>query len=128
MNVLAALAVIIPLVLFTTPLSYILRSEIVYWSMLLASLLFPWIAYEIVQNDLGKYDVFWFVAAVNSTIVLGLYKLFDRFMLKIKGRHLFISWRGHYLHTDDSWLDVIFQIVLMVVPALWFWVGQALFK
>lgn len=128
MNVLAALVIIIPLILFLTPISMILRSEIVYWSLLLTSLLFPWIAFEIVRNGLGNYDLMWFLATVNSTIVLGLYKLFDRFILKTKGRHLFISWKGHYLHTDDSWLDLIFQIILMMIPVLWIGIWKWIFE
>jgi hypothetical protein len=128
MNALVTLVVAIPLVLFNSPLSYILRSEIVYWAMLLVSLLFPWIAYEIIQNDLGKYDVFWFVTTVNMTTCLGLYKLFDQIILKLYNRHLFISWKGHYLHKNESWLDLIMQLILILLPAIWFWIGVAIFK
>jgi hypothetical protein len=129
MNLLAALSVVIPLFLFNTPLSYILRSAIVYWSLLLASLLFPWIAFEIVQNDLGKYDVMWFVTTINSTIELILYKVFDRITLKTKDRHLYFYWRGrNYLSLSESWLDLIFQLLLTGIPILWFWIGQAIFE
>lgn len=129
MNLLAALSVGIPLFLFNTPLSYILRSAIVYWSLLLASLLFPWIAFEIVQNDLGKCDVMWFVTTINSTIELILYKVFDRIILKTKGRHLYFYWRGrNYMPLSESWLDLIFQLLLTGIPILWFWIGQAIFE
>lgn len=128
MNVLAAIVVVIPLLMFTTPLSYILRSEIVYWSLLLASLLFPWIAFEIVQNGLWKYDLMWFLVTMNATIALVLYKLFDRIILKIKGRRLFFFWRGHSLPMEESWLDAVFQVFLMMLPLLWIFIGKAVFQ
>jgi len=128
MYTLGAFAVLIPLVLFMTPLSYILRSGIVYWSLLLASLLFPWIAFEIVQNDLGKYDAVWFMTAINMTAVLVLYKLFDRIILKTKDRHLFLYWRGRSsFPPNESLLDMFFQFFLMILPVCWIWIGQAIF-
>lgn len=75
----------------------ILRSEIVYWSLfLVASLLFPCLAYLIVQNGLGNYDVAWFITAIGLTSTLLMYKLFDQLVLKLFDRHLFITWKGHY--------------------------------
>lgn len=127
MNQLCALVVGIPLVLFITPFFYILRSELVYWALLLISLLFPWIAFEIVRNDLWNYDVIWFVTSINSTTLLVLYKLFDRLILKLFDRPLFITWRGHYLPMNEGWLDLFFQLLLIALPAFWFGIGSWIF-
>lgn len=127
MNELSSFVLIFPLILFITPIAAILRSEIVYWSMLLASLLFPWIAFEIVQNGLGDYNGTWFETTVSPTAVLLLYKLFDRIILKLFGRHLFITWRGHYLSMNEGWLDILLQVILIFSPVAWFWMGEAVF-
>lgn len=119
MNELSSFVLIFPFILFITPIAAILRSEIVYWSMLLASLLFPWIAFEIVQNGLGDYNGKWFETTVSPTAVLLLYKLF--------GRHLFITWRGHYLSMNEGWLDILLQVILIFSPVAWFWMGEAVF-
>lgn len=127
MNQLFSIAFIVPVILFIAPIGVVLRSEIVYWSMLVASLLFPWIAYEIVENNLGTYDVKWFVSTVTLPALFLLYKLFDRCILKLKGRHLFLAWKGYHLPTNESWLDLIFQIFLMMSPLVWFEIGKWIF-
>jgi len=127
MNQLFSIVFILPIVLFVIPLGFVLRSEIVFWSALFASLLFPWIAYEIVQNDLGNYDLYWFVASVSPTTLLFLYKLFDWVILKLYNRHLFITWKGYSLPIKEGWLDLIMQFVLISSTLIWFWVGKAIF-
>ncbi len=128
MDHLLEIVVLIPIILFVTPIAVILRSGIVYWSLLSGSLLFPWIAFEIVQNDLGIYDVNWFVVTVGLTTDLSLYKLFDKYILKIKGRHLFITWRRHTLPLKESWLDLIFQYILIFLPLIFLLIGGVAFK
>jgi len=121
------IVIIIPIILFVTPVAVILRSGIIYWSLLLGSLLFPWIAFEIVQNDLGIYDANWFVVTASLTTDLGLYKLFDKCILKMKGRHLFIAWRHHTLPLKESWLDLIFQYILIFLPLFLLLIGREIF-
>lgn len=127
MNQLFSIVFILPIILFVIPIGFVLRSEIVFWSVLLTSLLFPWIAYEIVQNDLGKYDLYWFVVSVSPTTLMCLYKLFDWVILKLYKRHFFITWKGNYLPLKEGWLDLIMQFVLIFSTQIWFWVGKAIF-
>ena len=122
-----AIVILIPIILFVTPVSAILKSGMIYWSLLLASLLFPWIAFEIVQHDLGIYDENWFVVSVSLTTALWLYKLFDRCILKLKGRPLFITWRHHTLPLKESWLDLIFQYILIFLPLTFLLIGRKFF-
>ncbi|MNK05396.1 hypothetical protein D3C87_232780 [compost metagenome] len=120
------LVFIIAIILFMTPISRVLRSEIVYWSCLIASLLFPWIAYEVVRNELGTYDVNWFVSTITLTTLLLLYKLFDNYILRTRGRNLFIAYRGHHLGMKEGWLDLIFQFILIFLPLIWFFIGKVI--
>lgn len=128
MKTLFAIVLVIPIILFIIPLFFVLRSEIVYWSLLLASLLFPWIAYEIVQNNLGEYNVEWFVVSISTTTVLGLYKLFDWIILKLFGRHVRLFWQRREFPKNAEWIDLIMKVILISLPIIWFWIGRTIFK
>ena len=128
MNILSGIVTAIPIFLFVSPIAVILRSKIVYWSLLVASLLFPWIAYLIVRNGLGSYDAAWFITTVGLTTTLLMYKLFDLLILKVFDRHLFISWNNNYPPLNQGWLDIPLQFILIFSPVFWFWIGKAIFN
>lgn len=128
MNQLFAFICVTPFFLFGLPsVSFILRFEIVYWPLLAVSLIFPWISYELVQNNLGNYDEYWFVSTVTLPVLMLLYKLFDNYMLRIKKRHLFTLWSARNLPINEGWTDILMQVILIVSPLFWLLIGAVVF-
>lgn len=88
-----------------------------YVLFLLIALLFPWITFELVMNDLGtQNDVFYLGATFSPLVFMIQYTLFDRIIRKKYDRHLYIVIHRNYHSFKGDWLDLFFQLVLTFSP------------
>ncbi len=112
-----------------TPAYYLLRGYFLYYLFLGISLLFPWIAYELMSNGLEPCNTSLLVAAFSPLLFMILFKWFDKIIQKRYNRHLYFHFKGYYFGSfRESWLDLIFQLSLSFSPFLIALIGKLIFS
>ncbi|WP_343606717.1 hypothetical protein [Fluviicola sp.] len=108
-----------------TPAHYLLRAYFMYVLFLLISLLFPWITFELIINDLGSWnDPYYLGATFIPLSFMMLYKLFDSIIRKRYDRHLHIVFHRNYAGFKGEWLDLFFQLILLFSPLVFIPLGK----
>ncbi len=108
------------------------RDSFTYFISIICSLgLFVLFAFKTVAAPESD-KVMYFVCCVTPITFLLLYKIFD-FIVKWKfNRHIyfFANFIGYKDGESENatWLDQSFQMILFIIPGLWWWIGDLIFK
>lgn len=110
----------------------ILRNKTTYNILLFLSFIFI-LATVYNFNNYAKEDRAFLFGALCPTTFLLFYKMFDRIIQNKLKRHLYFGTKNTILFVDEetkesTWIEMVIQIFLFIVPLIWFYIGDILFE